>query len=102
MKDSKLYLSVTGATKYLNDKGVPVCRATVYKWLAVHGIGRLIGGRWFVRKHKLQEWLDEEPQTVTRIKSERNSAKPRRRKVRGGKRGHRIYKKHNLGPDPLG
>jgi len=39
------------------DYGYPVTRVTIINWAKKRGVGRKVGGRWYIDKDKLQKVL---------------------------------------------
>ena len=46
-------ISAKQATEIARSKGFVITNATMYKWVRTYGIGKKIGGRFYIDKDKL-------------------------------------------------
>lgn len=56
MADSQ-FITTLAATSRAAEAGVPVSRTTLRNWCSAYGIGRRVGGRWYVDPEKLDALL---------------------------------------------
>lgn len=51
-------IGTTEALEIIEDYGFPITLPTLIKWLRRYGLGKKIGGRWFIHKRKLKFYLE--------------------------------------------
>ena len=54
------FIDTNEALRIVLDKGVvPISLPTIINWIQTYGIGKKVGGRWWVDKEKLTEMLEK-------------------------------------------